>query len=477
MPANKSNIHPVVLCGGQGSRLWPLSNQSKPKQFISLPGMNCTLVQNTISRLQQANFELPTIIVQEMFLNYAEEQMQAIKAKDVNIILEKHRNGTAYAATIAAFFLAKYHREDELMLIMPVDHYLEHEDEMFKVINEASQEIGDNFLLFGIKAIKYESAYGYIEVSHEKGRGQMHHIKNFFPSVSQEFIDTYLEQESLYWNSGMILCKISSFLQAMQKLQQQIYNEANHAVKNLYNLQNKFFLPHSRSVENKISLDQALMENSLIPKVMIPVNLEWIDIGSLYAAWEVSKKDQYGNFTSGNTFLMDTQNSYIVSDNPQSVAVLGLKDIFVVNTKDAILVSDKKNLYDVQKLYKQVETPFKKNSKNRHDAPWGYQEILYTSSNLIVKKLYIQPSERTSLQFHQYKREHMLVEKGTVDILIDKVIYTLQPNESIDIPCRSIHRISNNTLDIVVIIEIQTGHVLSEDDVTRLHDDYGRTAN
>jgi len=512
-----SSITPVILCGGEGSRLWPLSSQIKPKQFISLPGRHHTFLQDTLMRIKEANcFNPPILVIQKSFITYVEEQLKQINMDVASIIMEPHLNGTAFASSLAAFFINKKNNstvDNELLLIMPIDHYIKDATKLFNDIRAIASNSKDHITIFGVTAKKKESNYGYIQVKENPRFIKKQKIIKFIEKPKIEEIDELSDEKFYYWNSGIVLSGVSNFLNELKKFSIEIYNEAQDATDNFNEMDKKIYI-FPKILSQKTSVDEVILENS-DNVFMCFADIEWYDIGSLQSAWEISEKDSMGNFSNGNTFLMDTLNSYVIS-NHKPIAVIGLKDVLVVNTNEAILVACKSDNINIKKMYYHYNANysdsvseffyqenfseikeeaqdylFPKNegdsnsnindvelsrnlSKKKFHKPWGYFYDIQRKKNFAIKKLNISPFQRTSLQLHKNRSEYLVVIDGSASITVDCENYILERGDDIYIPCNTIHRIANNGKDDLFIIEVQSGDIISENDIVRINDDYGR---
>jgi mannose-1-phosphate guanylyltransferase/mannose-6-phosphate isomerase len=481
-------IIPVILCGGQGTRLWPLSSHQKPKQFMNFPGSNYSLLQNTMMRLKNLDhFEKPILVTHQSFLKYLETQCQECEI-DINaIIAESEYNGTSFAGAVAAFLVKKIYNEDALILILPTDHYIEDHDNFFSDIYQAALEQNDRHMtIFGIKPNKIDSNYGYITVEKDPSFIKQQKVKKFIEKPRELKIKEMMQDGLCYWNSGIFLCSAHFFLSEMKIFAPEIYKQSKLSMDKAYDKELKIFLPPI-SLQDKRSIDQSIIEqsNSVYMRLL---NIDWRDLGNFHSAWEVSEKDTYGNFSFGDVFLMDTQDSYIVSEQ-KPATVIGLQNILVVNTEEAILIADKSNSNSaISKMYhkfkdikesksitnKLINKVCIQNGEEAHQyRPWGHFYFIENTANYAVKKLTICHSHRTSLQFHHNRCEYIIVLSGIGSIVIDDKEIELKPGVTTKIMQKQKHRIINSGNSDLVIIEVQTG-LISEEDIVRLEDDYNR---
>ena len=461
----QKNIIPVILCGGLGSRLWPLSQPNKPKQFVSLPGMDFTLLQNTLLRIQESEMLPPIIIVQEEFAAYVEKQANQIDVKIGQIILEPRSNGTAFAAILTALFISEHYGAQSNFLIMPVDHYLENGKDLLEKIVSLQSEVEYNPIIFGIKPDRYEPGYGYVSVDDNSYHSGLYRVKDFFEKPSYEEIADIIYTKECYWNSGMFFFNVGQFLDSIIELDPSIYKSALSCYSNTIFIDNKCYLADVILEEPK-SIDEAIIKK-LRNVNMSVIKMGWHDIGQFHKVWEVSNRDIDGNFSSGNNFLMDTQDSYIVG-NHKPTAVIGLKDIMVVHTEEALLIANKNAGLKISSIYNQCH------SKDGYYRPWGGYSNIEKGDNFLIKKLNVMPFQRTSLQRHEKRSEHWIVVDGIASVRIGDEEKTLKSGESAYIPINTVHRISNDHDRNLLMVEVQIGSELSEDDIVRSDDDYGR---
>ena len=465
-------VIPVVLCGGNGSRLWPLSSHDKPKQFISLPGTKCTLLQNTLLRLKEFDYLAPPIlVVQQRFLEEAKEQIREINAQVTQIIAESEANGTAFAISLAISWLKQRYQSDKgLVLIMPVDHHLENSSVLFEKIEGIARHGLNKIITFGVAPQRIECEYGYLQVNDDATADDFQKVTKFIEKPTLIDLHDMMKSTFFYWNSGIFLSSIETFSMAFQAIYDELRYVAEQALCEAIEYDGVTNIGIV-SLNDKRSIDYMIIEKADNIYMQF-LDTKWHDIGHLHSAWELSDKDQYGNFSSGNTVLMDTQNSYIVADH-KPTAVIGLNDVVVINTEEAMLVADKSCSNHVKSLYNK----FNYSAKVKENRPWGNFDEIAKGSNFAVKKIKIAPSQRTSLQLHKHRSEYLVAIEGSAYVVIGNESYILKPGDGVYIPSNTPHRIANNGLSELFIIEVQTGGLISEDDIVRIQDDYGRSCN
>jgi len=465
-------IVPVILSGGSGTRLWPLSRKKYPKQFLRLIN-ETTLFQDTISRLPKSVSD-PLIICNEEHRFIVAEQLREIKSKSNGIILEPIGKNTAPAIAIAAMNLLNA-KEDPTLLILSADHLIKDIKKFQEAITIASK-IADNgkMVALGVKPHNPEIGYGYIEVDNSK-KNKYHKIISFKEKPNLEDAKKYLESKCYFWNSGIFVFKASSYLKELKKHEPEIYSickkSLTKATKDLdfIRLDNKEF----QKCPEK-SIDYAVMERTK-KGVVVPFNGIWSDIGSWQALWDSKTKDINRNVTEGDVVISNVNNSYIYSKN-RLVTVNDVSDLIIIDTQDALLVSSRNNVQNI----KNIVTKLKKDNRSEAEShrkvfrPWGYYDSIDSGKGFQVKRIVVKPGAKLSLQKHQHRSEHWVVIKGIARITLKDTVFNLTADQSTYIPKGEIHRIQNIEKIPLEIIEVQTGNYLGEDDIIRLEDDYHR---
>tara|TARA_B100000242_G_scaffold233704_1_gene173660 strand:+ start:2257 stop:3708 length:1452 start_codon:yes stop_codon:yes gene_type:complete len=481
-----NKIIPIILAGGTGSRLWPLSRESFPKQFLQLTDENnYTLLQQTIKRIEGLeNLCKPIIICNEEHRFIVGDQMREIKTDPLAIILEPSRRNTAPAISIAALKaieLFKNDNVDPILLILSSDHYIEETEEFRKSI-QSSIELAahDNLIIFGIIPSHPATGYGYIKAeTHLKKDSYIpNKVEKFIEKPDSKTAQLLFENKKYFWNSGMFVFKANSILKELSKFAPKIVENCKECLKE--SKVDLDFLRLDRSFFSKcpdISIDIAVFEKTKKAYVL-PMDCGWNDIGNWESLWNISKKDVYENSIRGNVVVKNSERSLIRSED-KLIVCIGLKDLMIIDTKDALLVSNKSFSQEIKNI---VSTLNKKNIKEgkQHKKiyrPWGYYESIEESKNWQIKKIEVNPGASLSLQLHNHRSEHWIVVEGTAKVQVDDEKKILQKNESIYIPLKSKHRLSNNGQDPLVLIEVQTGFYLGEDDIIRFDDIYGRISN
>ena len=472
-------VIPVILCGGSGTRLWPLSRKSFPKQFLSFNFTeNQSLLQRTQERTKKIkNIQDPILICNEEHRFLVAEQMRNIKVKPNSIILEPFGKNTAPAIAISAIKALEVH-EDPNLLILSSDHQIKDEYKFAETI-EKGITFSDRgkLVIFGITPTSPEVGYGYIKSLKpiNKFSTQGSEIDTFIEKPNKEKAQKLIKDSRFSWNSGIFLFKASVILDEIKKYNPEILEFCDCALKkNLYDLD---FQRLDREIFEKcpsISIDVAVMEKTQNAYVL-PLDAGWSDVGSWDFVWDISKKDLDGNVIEGNVIAKNTKNSFL-SSNSRLISAIGLKDLIVVETNDAILIANKEDSQEVKNVveYLKKEKISQGIEHLKIYRPWGNYESIVKSDRWQVKLLNVKPGEKLSLQKHNHRSEHWIIVSGTAKVEIDEKETLLTENQSAYIPLGSKHRLSNpGTIDLK-IIEIQSGSYLGEDDIERFDDSYGR---
>lgn len=467
---------PVILSGGSGSRLWPLSRKQYPKQFLALTGEH-TLFQQTLERLVFDGMEAPVVVSNQEHRFIVQEQLEALDLKTQSILLEPFGRNTAPAVAIAAMKLIAEGR-DELLLILPADHVIDDQRAFQRALALATNaaEKGE-MVLFGVPADRPETGYGYIKSGDERGLPDgVIRVERFVEKPDEARARQFVEEGGYFWNSGMFLFRASRFLEELKKHDTDIYDTCLLA------------LERSRRDDDIISIDPATFEccpdNSIDYAVMektrracvVPLAAGWNDVGSWSSIWEVHDKDANGNVTMGDVVVHDSRNC-LVHGNGKLVSVVGLEDIVVVETKDAMMIAHKDRVQDVKKVVNQLDAAGRSETQNHCQVyrPWGSYDSVDMGGRFQVKHITVKPGARLSLQMHHHRAEHWIVVSGTAQVTCDDKTFLLTENQSTYIPIASVHRLANPGKIPLEIIEVQSGSYLGEDDIERLEDVYGRT--
>ena len=475
----KNSIIPVILCGGTGTRLWPLSRESFPKQYLSLIDNNSkSLLQNTMERINPlSNLCNPILICNEEHRFIVAEQMREINITPLSIMLEPFGRNTAPAITLSAM-KALENVNDPTILILSSDHEIRNNDHFLKVLNRGLEyaESG-KIITFGVLPTNPETGYGYIKAESPFLEKDIigKKILMFTEKPNLNTALKFVQDKSFTWNSGIFMFKAKIILEEIKRHAPGIFEACEKTIKNS-RMDLEFMRLDNQAFEHcpNISIDLAVMEKT-DKGVVLPLDAEWSDVGSWQSVWENAIKDEKGNSVIGNIILKNSKNCYLRSEKRLIVGI-GLDNIVAVETNDAILISNKNRSQEV----KEVVNLLKKNSipeGNKHRKiyrPWGYYESIEEDSRWQVKLINVKPSEQLSLQMHHYRSEHWIVVKGTAKVELDNKVELLVENQSTYIPLGSKHRLSNPGKIPLVLIEVQSGSYLGEDDIIRFEDKYGR---
>ena len=473
-----TSLIPVILSGGSGSRLWPLSRALYPKQLLPLAGKD-SMLQETIGRLSGlASIRPPIVVCNEDHRFMVAEQMRENNIKAASIILEPVGRNTAPAVAIAALEALRCSADDmdPLILVLPADHVITDIPTFHRAIEQAMvQASAGNLVTFGIVPQSAHTGYGYIR-SGQSLNSHTFLVDEFVEKPDQDTATRYLDEGGYYWNSGMFLFKASRYLQELSKLapKMQSYCMTSYAC----STRDLDFTRLDREAFEQCpsdSIDYAVMEKT-DAAVVIPLDAGWNDVGSWSSLWELGEADENGNVVIGDVLTDDTHNSYLRSES-RLIATVGMKDCVVVDTADAVLVADRNKVQDVKNIVEQIKklnrtetTLHKKVSR-----PWGSYEGIIISEGYQAKRITVNPGGCLSLQLHHRRSEHWIVVKGVAEVTCGEKVFELRENESTYIPIGVKHRLEYCTDDPVEMIEVQVGSYLGEDDIVRFEDVYGRT--
>jgi len=469
-------IQPVILCGGSGTRLWPLSRQLYPKQLFSFGG-DATLLQATAQRLQGVDQVLdPLAVCNEAHRFLVAEQFRDAGINCSAILLEPEGRNTAPAIILAALAARERQIDDEIvLLVLPSDHLIQDKDAFHLAVEHAVDLAMRGLLVtFGVPAETPETGYGYIRTGAAVGSG--FEISQFIEKPPLEQAKAYVEQGGFYWNSGMFVFSVERLLQELTVYQADMLTQVS-ASWDCRSSDYDFVRPDAAlfATSPAESIDYAVMEHTQ-HAAMVPLQANWSDVGSWRALWQVGDQDEQGNVVSGDVLIHDTASSYIRAEH-RIVAVAGLEEVVVVETADAVLVAALEKSQQVKDLVASL-TQADREERLTHrkvSRPWGYFEALDHGPRFQVKRIMVSPGAQLSLQKHQYRAEHWVVVSGLARVTRDGEVFELSENESTYIPVGAVHRLENPGSGPLEIIEIQSGSYLGEDDIVRIDDQYGRT--
>ena len=464
-------IQPVILCGGSGTRLWPASRTKYPKQFMLL-GNGSNLFKETLNRTNAlTDTEDPIVVSNDAYRFYASAAMHE-EDKTGSIILEPVSRNTAPAIALAAF--AALEKHDPLLLVLPSDHRFAHPEKFCAAVELARQTAESGMLVtFGIEPSCPETGYGYIKRGSEISAG-VFEVDRFLEKPSEDKAKAMLAEGGHYWNSGIFFFKASTYLEELKRFAPSIWQ----AVREAWGQRRtdlSFIRPGTAFCQSPSdSIDYAVMEHTTKAAV-VPVDCGWSDLGSWEAFYEVSPKDADGNACEGDVIVENSSNCYLRSSG-RLIAALDVHDLAVVETRDAILITDRRKSQDVKQVVEKLKLEKRPESDIHLKVyrPWGSYETLVLSDRFQVKRIVVDPGEENSLQLHYHRAEHWIVVSGTAEVTIGDNTRLLTENESVYIPLGMKHRIKNPGTIPLVFIEVQSGSYLGEDDIVRLQDDYGR---
>ncbi|MBP0049712.1 mannose-1-phosphate guanylyltransferase/mannose-6-phosphate isomerase [Marinobacterium sp. AK62] len=465
---------PVIMAGGSGSRLWPLSRQNLPKQFLDLDGTGTSLLQQTLGRLSGLEHAEPVVVTNEKYRFLVAEQLRLSETSSLATVLEPCSRNTAPAIALAAFTLLQ-HGDDTVMLVLASDHHFTRPKELHEAISEALPLAEQGRLVtFGITPTRAETGYGYIKTGTPLG-GNGFQIDAFAEKPNAATAAAYVAGGEHLWNSGMFMFRASTYLHELEQHAPEIFAHCKAAM-NAGSHDMDFIRPDktlfSQCSDN--SIDYAIMEQTLNACVMA-MDAGWSDIGSWQSLWESSAQDSDGNATYGDTCLHNTHNS-LVHAHHRHVATIGLDDHVVVETKDAVLVAHKSETQKVKEIVEYLKANNRPEySGHSHTVrPWGDFDTIDAGHRYQVKRITVQPGQKLSLQMHYHRAEHWIVVSGTAHVVCGDREMILTENQSTYIPVGEKHRLSNPGKVPLEVIEVQSGNYLGEDDIVRFTDVYGR---
>ena len=462
-------LTPVIMAGGSGTRLWPLSRASHPKQFLSLHGEK-TMLQQTVERLQELPIDSPVIICNEEHRFFVAEQLREIN-RSGSIILEPVGRNTAPAIALAAL---THEDEDPLLLILAADHVITDVDAFTESIKAATPLAEQGKLVaFGIIPSEPHIGYGYIKAGKAKGVGFM--IDSFTEKPDAKTAEEYLSAGGYYWNSGMFLFRASRYLEELKSYRPDILNVCTKAIANaVADLDFIRVDPGVFAACPDDSIDYAVMENTS-DAVVVPMDAGWDDVGSWSSLWDLSEKDSDGNALSGDVVLSNSENCYVRADGNFG-AVIGVNNLIVVSTKDAFMVTHRDSVQEITGIVSQLKDSRRSewNTNREVYRPWGKYDSIDSDVGYQVKKLTVNPGAKLSVQMHHHRSEHWIVVSGTATVHYENESFELNVNESTFHGKEVVHALENSTELPLELIEVQVGDYLGEDDIVRFEDIYGR---
>jgi mannose-1-phosphate guanylyltransferase/mannose-6-phosphate isomerase len=467
-------VIPVILSGGSGTRLWPISRKDYPKQYLPLFG-DKTILQQTILRLNGLdNLSDPIIICNEDHRFIVAEQCRQIEVNSPTILLEPIGRNTAPAIAAAALQAIK-DADNSILLVLSADHVIQDVDAFHQAINFAIKQAQSGKLTtFGVVPTNPNTSYGYIQTSNAFKNGA-YKVEKFIEKPDLETANLFLSQGNYFWNSGMFLFKSKILIDQLKLHAPDLLNSVCKAV-DKSSIDLDFIRLEKQSFESSpsISIDYALMEKSN-NLVVVPLDAMWSDIGSWSELYNIGEKDSQGNVITGDVFAKDTSNTYINANHHMLVAI-GVDNLIIVDTPDVTFISTQEKAYKVKGIVESLKTISRSESSEHRKVfrPWGWYDTIETGKYFQVKKLHINSGAKLSLQMHQKRAEHWVVVNGIATVINAKKSFTLNKGESTYIPIGVTHSLENKTEQPLEIIEVQSGVYLGEDDIIRFEDIYGR---
>ncbi len=462
---------PVIIAGGTGSRLWPLSRKNLPKQLLNLDG-NHSMLQTTVLRLKGLVCQSPSIICNEEHRFMVAEQLRLIDTDTSTIILEPAGRNTAPAVALAAIEATR-HGDDPTLLILAADHVIRDEDAFRKAVTEGEALVAqDKIVTFGIVATHPETGYGYLKASDKNGAAA---VERFVEKPNAELAQQYFDSGDYYWNSGMFMFKASRFLKELERHRPDISSACQAAMASPSN-----DLDFTRVDADAFkacpseSIDYAVMEKAENVWV-VPMDAGWNDVGSWTALRDIGAKDAAGNVCIGDVINHNSSHCYLRSDN-KLIATVGLENIIVIDTKDAVLVASADHAQDIKKIVDQLQSAKRSEHEFHREVyrPWGKYDSIDNGERYQVKRITVKPGEKLSVQMHHHRAEHWIVVSGTAKVLRGDDEIMLSENQSVYIPLGTVHALENPGKIPLELIEVQSGSYLGEDDIVRFTDRYGR---
>jgi len=464
------SVIPVILCGGSGTRLWPLSRKSFPKQFIKAFD-NKSLFQKTFERAKSVSSDGRVCIIGNKNYRFLiDDDLSSYTYSGMKIFEPVGRN-TAAAMCAAAL----NHNPEDFLLFMPADHLIADSSSFVKLINMSINKIkSSDFFTYGIKPTSVHTGYGYIKVMKQK-ECEVFEVEKFTEKPKLHKAKEFFSSNQYFWNAGIFLVKAATLIKVLSELAPDVFEHVKKSVSMQKIVDKNIFLDDVFERSPNISIDYAILENSNNIK-MVPFSGKWSDVGNWNAFSEAFEMDLNGNGYDGNAFISNSESCFVYASTRPVIAV-GIKDIIVVDTKDAVLVSSKNHSEEIKDIVEELRE--KKLSQadfhNFSNRPWGKFEVIDEGENFKVKRISVNPGSILSLQLHHHRTEHWIVVKGCAKVTCGDQTFTLNKNESTFIPVNTKHRLENIGDEILEMIEVQSGNYLEEDDIIRLEDAYGRS--
>jgi mannose-1-phosphate guanylyltransferase len=465
-------ISPVIMCGGSGTRLWPLSRSLFPKQFLPLVN-DTSMLQDTLQRLPNSCSD-PVFICNEEHRFLVAEQVRQLSLSHGTILLEPEGRNTAPAVALAALNALK-NDEDAILLVLAADHVIKNTEAFHQVVSQASVAAEEGKLVtFGIVPTHAETGYGYIKKG-EQQKESTFKVAQFVEKPDEATAISYLTSGEFLWNSGMFLFKASRYIEELAKYRPDILEQCQKAMADVeYDLD--FLRPHKTAFLacSNESIDYAVMEKT-DAAVVVPLDAGWSDVGSYSALWEVCEKNEDKNVLKGDVIAQQTTNSYIHSQN-KLITTVGVDNLVIIDTPDAVLVANKDKVQEVKQIVDQLKKEQRAEAVLHREVyrPWGKYDSVDSGERFQVKRITVKPGAKLSVQMHHHRAEHWIIVSGTAKVTIDDKSVLLSENQSAYIPIGSVHALENPGKLPLEMIEVQSGSYLGEDDIVRFADRYGR---
>lgn len=468
-----TNLHPVIMAGGSGTRLWPLSRELYPKQFLALQG-EATMLQATLDRLNGLTIVRPLVICNECHRFVVAEQLRQCDVLDGNILLEPVGRNTAPAIALAAL-AASAAGDDPLLLILPADHIIQDTFAFQAAIRRAIPHAESGSLVaFGIVACSPETGYGYIRRGEEVSNGAFR-INAFVEKPTSVVAEQYVASGKYDWNSGLFLFRASRYLAELAKFRPDILTACQQAMGSAKSdLDFVRVDPAAFKACPDESIDFAVMENT-DAALVVPMDAGWSDVGAFGSLWDVLPKNANGNVHRGDIISHDSHDNLVFAENAL-VATVGLSDTVVVQTKDAVLVASRSRVHEVKHIVAQLKNEGRSEHQMHREVyrPWGKFDSIDAAERYQVKRITVKPGAKLSVQMHHHRAEHWVVVSGTAHVTLNGEQHLLTENQSIYLPVGAVHALENPGKIPLELIEVQVGAYLGEDDIVRFKDLYGR---